>query len=124
MVVRLERLSAYMSFFLCQTLMSIEFVVMKFLHQIPIVNTVATEKWFTWTARIYMPKEQYWDSAFKWAMYKLQSRVVKIATLKTAKTGKPAPNPAVHSLDEHREVRLLSFAKENRPLVLNFGSNS
>lgn len=125
-MICLDRLSAYVLFFFTQTMMTIEFLIMKFLHQIPVVNVLCTEKWFSWTARTYMPREQYWDTAFKWVMYKLQTRVVKFASLKTAKTGLPAPNPCVMQIEGqfHKDVRLLSFAKGRRPLVLNFGSNS
>lgn len=125
-MVRLDRLTAYMLLAFNQTMMTIEFVIMKLLHQIPVVNEISTGKWFSWTARIYLPKEHYWDSAFKWVMYRLQTRVVKFASLKTAKTGLPAPNPCVLKLEDQsqKDVRLLSFAKGKRPLVLNFGSNS
>ena len=124
MVLRLERVSAYATFFLFQILMTLEFIVFKFLHQLPFIRNFTTVKWFDWTVKMVMQKEEYWDTAFKWQMYKLQSKVVMIGTLKTARHGLPAPNPMLHQLDGRKEVRLLSYAKGTRPLVLNFGSSS
>lgn len=41
---------------------------------------------------------------------------------KEAFLGSKAPNPRVLSLDGVRETSLLAFQKQDRPLVLNFGS--
>ena len=41
---------------------------------------------------------------------------------KKAKTGKEAPNPSLVSADGQSRSHLLDFAKESRPLVVNFGS--
>ena len=57
-----------------------------------------------------------WDYE-KW---KVQSEVADV--LKPAKLGAVAPNPRVVDLSDKKISPLLSFAKEGRPFVLNFGS--
>lgn len=105
-------------------MMTLEFIVFKFLHHLPLVKDYTTVAWFDWTARIVMKKEEYWPLAFTWPMYKLQTQVVKMGFLKTARKGRPAPNPKLFHIDDYSEVNLLSCASGTRPLVVNFGSNS
>lgn len=125
MSLTMERVQTYATFLLFQTMMTLEFIVFKFLHSIPFVGDYTTVKWFDWTARIVMKKEEYWNTAFGWEMYKLQTRVVQKGTFKNAKLGRPAPNPEVLLLDGNRDAKkLLDYCKGTRPLVLNFGSCS
>jgi len=44
--------------------------------------------------------------------------------LNNAKLGNEAPNPLLHDLESKKQKTLLSLAKRNRPLVINFGSCS
>ena len=120
----MERVQAYAIFVFSQTMMTLEFIVFKFLHVIPVLRDYTTVKWFDWTARIVMKKENYWNTAFGLEMYKVQSRVVQLGTLKTAKQGQPAPNPELLVLNGHSNAKLLDYCKGTRPLVLNFGSSS
>lgn len=124
MTLQMERVTAYASYMLSHTLMTLEFLMFKFLHYLPIVRDYTTVRWFDWTARIVMKKHEYWNSAFTWSMYKAQSQVVKIGTLKCARYGRPAPNPPLLYLDGYSQMKLLDFTKGTRPLVVNFGSNS
>jgi len=59
---------------------------------------------------------------FSWDIkkWKVQSEVADV--LKPAKLGAVAPNPRVVNLSDKKISSLLSFAKEGRPFVLNFGS--
>jgi len=124
MALQADRITAFASYILTQTLMTLEFIMFKFLHHLPIVRDYTTVKWFDWTARIVMKKGDYWSNAFSWQMYKVQSQAVKIGTLKCARYGRPAPNPTLLMLKDCSQVKLLDYAKGSRPLVVNFGSNS
>lgn len=46
----------------------------------------------------------------------------KLDFLKAARLGHGAPNTDVVQLEDQRRRRILDFAKDKRPLVLNFGS--
>ena len=63
------------------------------------------------------------DSLFGWEMLKTVTRQVVLDGLKEAKIGKEAPNPEVLDLFGNNR-KLLSEAKQGRPVVLNFGSCS
>ena len=70
-----------------------------------------------------VPFEDFWHS---WCSWKMLREVVKInlADLdRTARLGSPAPNCKLVST-AGKECSLLDLARDNRPLVLNFGSCS
>uniref|UniRef100_A0A3Q2YZR1 Iodothyronine deiodinase n=2 Tax=Hippocampus comes TaxID=109280 RepID=A0A3Q2YZR1_HIPCM len=46
----------------------------------------------------------------------------KLDLLKAAHLGRGAPNTEVVRLEDERRGRILDFARERRPLILNFGS--
>lgn len=46
----------------------------------------------------------------------------KLDFLKVARLGHGAPNTEVIQLEEQRRIRILDYARGNRPLILNFGS--
>ena len=65
------------------------------------------------------------DPVEKSQMMKTLKRMNSYEANKTAVKGANAPDAAVHLIDEpQKPCRLLDFKKENRPLVLNFGSCS
>lgn len=67
-------------------------------------------------------QEVYGNSLFGWEMYKAVTETLMIDLQKKAKTGKEAPNPSLVSADDQSRSHLLDFAKDSRPLVVNFGS--
>ena len=69
-----------------------------------------------------LPKESYWDTLFSWKMYKSVTASILLDLTKTARSGASAPNTKVFSVDGQKQQHLLDFAKEDRPLVVNFGS--
>ncbi|KAG7509623.1 thyroxine 5-deiodinase [Solea senegalensis] len=46
----------------------------------------------------------------------------KLDFLKAARLGHGAPNTEVVQLEDQRRSRILDYAKDKRPLILNFGS--
>ena len=67
-------------------------------------------------------QEVYGDSLFGWEMYKAVTAALMIDMQKKAKQGTEAPNPSLMSPDGQSRSHLLDFARESRPLVVNFGS--
>lgn len=62
---------------------------------------------------------------FGWESLKAVYHGHKLDWMKSARVGRVAPNSAVVDLtDPQQPTRILDFARQNRPLVLNFGSCS
>lgn len=71
-----------------------------------------------------VPYEDFWQSWCSWSMVQIVVNQELTELKKTAKLGLPAPNCKLVSTDGHSLKRLLDFEREDRPLVLNFGSCS
>lgn len=69
-----------------------------------------------------LSKEVFGDSLFGWEMYKAVTATLMTDLQKKAKRGLEAPNPPLFSADGQSRSHLLDFARESRPLVVNFGS--
>ena len=67
-------------------------------------------------------KEVFGESLFGWEMYKAVTATLMTDLQKKAKRGLEAPNPPLFSADGQSRSHLLDFARESRPLVVNFGS--
>jgi len=68
-----------------------------------------------------VPYQDFWDD---YGTHKMFSAILKIFLSdlnKTIRLGSPAPDCRLVTTDG-KECRLLEFAKDSRPLVLNFGS--
>uniref|UniRef100_A0A8C4TAS7 Iodothyronine deiodinase n=1 Tax=Erpetoichthys calabaricus TaxID=27687 RepID=A0A8C4TAS7_ERPCA len=59
---------------------------------------------------------------FTWESLKAVWHGQKLDYFKEAHLGSRAPNPEVVQLDQQQKGRLLDYARERRPLILNFGS--
>lgn len=69
-----------------------------------------------------LSKEVFGESLFGWEMYKAVTATLMTDLQKKAKRGLEAPNPPLFSADGQSRSHLLDFARESRPLVVNFGS--
>ncbi|XP_068703144.1 thyroxine 5-deiodinase-like [Montipora foliosa] len=69
-----------------------------------------------------MSQDVYGESLFGWQMYKAVTSTLMIDLQRKAKRGIEAPNPSLFSTDGQSRTHLLDFARERRPLVVNFGS--
>lgn len=69
-----------------------------------------------------LSKEVFGESLFGWEMYKAVTTTLMTDLQKKAKRGLEAPNPPLFSADGQSRSHLLDFARESRPLVVNFGS--
>ncbi len=57
-------------------------------------------------------------------LHKISTQLKKLDFLKAAHLGHGAPNTEVVQLQDQRCSRILDYAKDKRPLILNFGSCS
>ena len=71
-----------------------------------------------------LPTEIYWDSLFTWKMLQNVYHCMLTDINKRVKLNGKAYNSPVVSIDGKRFHRLLDFSRDNRPLVLNFGSST
>lgn len=97
------------------------FLVGKILKQIVFLRTVIT-KAFDAIATEQLPPDAYWNTLFGVEMFQHVWHSVKLDATKRASPGKKAVNSPVVSLDDGKYHRLLDFAQNKRPLVVNFGS--
>lgn len=72
---------------------------------------------------LLVPYENFWQSWCSWSMLRTVVNMELAELKKTARLGFPAPNCKLVST-EGREEKLLDYAQDDRPLVLNFGSCS
>lgn len=79
-------------------------------------------KLFKVSSGMNIPEEDYKDSLFGWEMYKAVIEAILLDMTKSTRPRKAAPNPSVIALDGNRRCSLLDFARDSRPLVINFGS--
>lgn len=72
---------------------------------------------------LLVPYQNFWDDYGSNEMLSCVLKIVLGDLNKTARLGNPAPNCKLVSTDG-KECELLDFARDNRPLVVNFGSRS
>lgn len=71
-----------------------------------------------------LPTEIYWDSLFTWKMLQNVYHCMLADINKRVKLHSKAYNSPVVSIDGKRCHRLFDFSRDNRPLVINFGSST
>lgn len=76
------------------------------------------------TFGIKMPQDDYWDSMFSRQMLTGLWRYIHLDINKKTKLGSKAYNSPIVSLDGKTCFRLLDSSRQDRPLVVNFGSSS
>jgi thiol-disulfide isomerase/thioredoxin len=69
-----------------------------------------------------LPPEVYWNSLFGSKMFGHVWHSVEVDAKKKAQLGNKAINSPLVSLEDGKYHRLLDFAQNKRPLVVNFGS--
>ncbi|KAJ7325699.1 thyroxine 5'-deiodinase [Desmophyllum pertusum] len=97
------------------------FAILRFLFCTLVFRKLVV-KLFIKFAGCEISQEVYGNSLFGWEMYKAVTDSLMIVLQRKAKAGTEAPNPSLVSADGHSRTHLLDFAKESRPLVVNFGS--
>ena len=102
-------------------LLSVAFLILGFLRILPCTRWIVVQLMDVITV-VPMPTELYWQSLFKWQMFKAVRSSILLELQKSAQKDHAAPNPSLVSLDGVSHSRLLSFCRGNRPLVVNFCS--
>lgn len=102
-------------------LLLVAFFFLSFLRLLPCTKWIVV-KLMQMIATITLPTEVYWHSLFTWPMLKTLRNVILLELQKSARIDHPAPNPSLISTDGLSHCRLFNFCKENRPLIVNFGS--
>ena len=73
---------------------------------------------------VKIPSDDYWEAMFSGEMFQGLWRFILLDLNKKTKVGAKAYNSPLVSLDGKFYFRLLEKAKQDRPLVVNFGSSS
>lgn len=113
--------SVALPFYTASLALLLAFAILRFLFCTLVFRKLVV-KLFIKFAGCQISQEVYGNSLFGWEMYKAVTETLMIDLQKTAKPGKEAPNPSLVSTDGQSRLHLLDFAKESRPLVVNFGS--
>lgn len=77
---------------------------------------------FNSVGSVQLPKDMYWETVFGWNMLQSLRRVLYLELNRKARSGEDAPNSTVYSLDGKSSGKLLDYERDNRPLVVAFGS--
>lgn len=113
--------SVALPFYTASLALLLAFAILRFLFCTLVFRKLVV-KLFIKFAGCQISQEVYGNSLFGWEMYKAVTETLMIDLQKKAKPGKEAPNPSLVSTDGQSRLHLLDFAKESRPLVVNFGS--
>lgn len=113
--------SVALPFYTASLALLLAFAILRFLFCTLVFRKLVV-KLFIKFAGCQISQEVYGNSLFGWEMYKAVTETLMIDLQKKAKPGKEAPNPSLVSADGQSRLNLLDFAKESRPLVVNFGS--
>ena len=114
-------MSVAVPFYTASLALLLAFAILRFLFCTLLFRKLVVQLFIKF-AGAEMRKEVYGDSLFGWEMYKAVTTTLMIDLQKKAKRGTEAPNPSLVSTDGHSRSHLLDFARERRPLVVNFGS--
>lgn len=122
----LKRQFSIFVFYIKAALLGILFLILKALHQTPVIGTLG-EGLFTYltnTQNANMKKRNYWHTLFGWEMYKSTLQTLKQDGAKTARLGLKAPNPTLVDItnNNHQFSKLLDLQVFSRPVVVLFGS--
>lgn len=113
--------SVAVPFYTASLALLLAFAILRFLFCTLVFRKLVV-RLFVKFAGAEISQEVYGDSLFGWEMYKAVTTALMIDMKKKAKRGKEAPNPSLMSADGQSRSYLLDFARESRPLVVNFGS--
>ncbi|XP_020619925.1 thyroxine 5-deiodinase-like [Orbicella faveolata] len=113
--------SVVLPFYTASLALLLAFAILRFLFCTLVFRKLVV-KLFIKFAGCQISQEVYGNGLFGWEMYKAVTETLMIDLQKKAKPGKEAPNPSLVSADGQSRLHLLDFAKESRPLVVNFGS--
>lgn len=114
-------MSVVVPFYTASLVLLLAFGILRFLFCTLVFRKLVV-RLFIKFAGAEISKEVYGDSLFGWEMYKAVMSTLMIELQKKAKQGTEAPNPPLVSADGLSRSHLLDFARESRPLVVNFGS--
>lgn len=114
-------MSVAVPFYTASLALLLAFAILRFLFCTFVFRKLVVQLFIKF-AGAQMSKEVYGDSLFGWEMYKAVTETLMIDMQKKAKQGTEAPNPSLVSTDGKTRPHLLDFARESRPLVVNFGS--
>lgn len=119
----MKSLKAFLLAFSISILLLMLFAVLRVIRMIPSMDLYIANAFGRITG-LTLRLDAYSDSLFTWEMFNSVRRCLLMDKLKPVALGEKAPNLKLVSTDGVSKRNLLDFAKECRPLVVNFGSCS